>query len=129
MLYEFHALQNEKHPGTVHATYMIYGVKRTAQVNGHSSNNDDVEMTSSPPVAPEPAEEVPQTTLSLVTEENISGMAQLFRIPVSGQSADILQMCFRNMRALRPSISTAWVHLQSRYSLYCGNCCDLHVLT
>lgn len=78
MLYEFHTLQNEKRPGTVHATYMIYGVKRTAQANGHSSHDDDVEMTSSPPLALEPAEEVPQTTLSLVTEDQLSGMAQAF---------------------------------------------------
>lgn len=74
MLYEFHTTQNAKHPNTVHATYMIYGVKSTAQTNGHSSNDDDVEMTSSPPVASMLAEEVPLSTLSLVTEEHLSGI-------------------------------------------------------
>lgn len=78
MLYEFHSTQNQKHPGTVHATYMIFGVKRASPANGHSNADGDVEMTSSPPVAPTEVEEVPVATLSLVSEENLIGVP-LFR--------------------------------------------------
>lgn len=74
MLYDFHSWQNGKKAGTVHATYLIYGTKQNAQVNGHSQQDGDVEMTSSPPESAPQAEEVPLVTLSLVAEENLSGM-------------------------------------------------------
>lgn len=73
MLYDFHAWQNDKHSGAVHATYMVYGVKKVAQANGHSQQDADVEMTSSPPEIEEAIEEVPVTTLSLVAEESLKG--------------------------------------------------------
>lgn len=111
MLYEFHTAQNEKHPGTVHATYMVYGTKKVSHTNGHSSNDGDVEMTSSPPVPQLLAEDIPLTTLSLVAEENLSGMLCLsFRIRCShGRTDVLLQMCFPSMRALHPSMFSAWV--------------------
>ncbi|KUI55114.1 DNA polymerase delta subunit 3 [Cytospora mali] len=71
MLYDFHAWQNNKRSGAVHATYMVYGIKKAAQTNGHSQHDGDVEMTSSPPEVGEAAEEVPVMTLSLVAEENL----------------------------------------------------------
>ncbi|ROW05595.1 hypothetical protein VSDG_00282 [Cytospora chrysosperma] len=71
MLYDFHAWQNDKRPGAVHATYMVYGVRKAAQANGHSQQDGDVEMTSSPPEIDEAMEEVPVTTLSLVPEESL----------------------------------------------------------
>lgn len=73
MLFDFHSSQNQKSPGAAHATYMIYGSKNADQANGHSQNDGDVEMTSSPPVAASLAEEVPLTTLSLVAEESLNG--------------------------------------------------------
>lgn len=73
MLYDFHAWQNDKRSGAVHATYMVYGVRKAAQANGHSQQDGDVEMTSSPPEIDEAMEEVPVTTLSLVPEESLKG--------------------------------------------------------
>lgn len=73
MLYEFHSWQNGKKSGTVHATYMIYGIKKTLQTNGHSQQDEDVEMTSSPPESAPQAEQVPLVTLSLVAEGNLTG--------------------------------------------------------
>lgn len=73
MLYDFHAWQNDKRSGAVHATYMVYGAKKSAQANGHSQQDGDVEMTSSAPEGEEAMEEVPVTTLSLVAEESLKG--------------------------------------------------------
>lgn len=73
MLYDYHSWQNGKKPGTVHATYMIYGIKKSAQANGHSQRDEDVEMASSPPEPAPQAEEVPLKTLSLVAEDNLGG--------------------------------------------------------
>lgn len=74
MLFDFHNSQNEKRAGTVHATYMIYGTKKAAHTNGHTQHGDDVEMTSSPPEAVPITEEGPLITLSLVAEENLTGV-------------------------------------------------------
>lgn len=74
MLYDFHTWQNGRKSGTVHATYMVYGIKQTIQANGHSQHGQDVEMTSSPPESAPQAEEVPLVTLSLVAEESLSGV-------------------------------------------------------
>lgn len=73
MLYDFHSWQNGKKSGAVHATYMIYGTKRTSRTNGHSQQSEDVEMTSSPPESGPQAEQVPLSTLSLVAEDNLGG--------------------------------------------------------
>lgn len=73
MLCGFHAWQNDKRPGAVHATYMVYGVKTMAYANGHSQHDGDVEMTSSSPDVEGAAEEVPVMTLSVVAEESLDG--------------------------------------------------------
>lgn len=52
---------------------MIYGTKKVSHANGHTQHDDDVEMTSSPPEAVSTMEEAPLMTLSLVTEENLTG--------------------------------------------------------
>lgn len=70
MLYEFHTLQNGKRSGSVHATYMLYGIRKTGQTNGHSQQDGDVEMMSSPPVD-STMDGGPVTTLSIVAEENL----------------------------------------------------------
>ncbi|KAK7748920.1 CDC27 protein [Cytospora paraplurivora] len=57
MLYGFHAWQNDKRSGTVHATYMVYGAKKVAHANGHSQQDGDVEMSSSSPDVEGAAEE------------------------------------------------------------------------
>lgn len=76
MLYDFHSWQNGKRAGAVHATYMIYGIKKPAQTNGHSQQDEDVEMASSPPELAPHADRVALTTLSLVAEESLGGTRQ-----------------------------------------------------
>ncbi|KAK0745033.1 DNA polymerase subunit Cdc27 [Apiosordaria backusii] len=63
MLYEFHRSQNAKRPGSVHATYLIYGVKH----NSNSQNGADEEM----PDAGSVTDVVPVFDLCLVTEEKL----------------------------------------------------------
>ncbi len=52
MLYEFHRQQNGKKPGTIHATYLISGTKRSEEStppNGTpKKDGDDEYMQSSP---------------------------------------------------------------------------------
>ncbi|MCJ1437151.1 hypothetical protein MMC27_006536 [Xylographa pallens] len=50
MLYDFHARQNAKKPGSIHATYLVSGVQSTkAIVNSNVTEvNEDVHMQSSP---------------------------------------------------------------------------------
>ncbi|KAI1748440.1 DNA polymerase subunit Cdc27 [Xylaria castorea] len=69
MLYDFHKWQNDKRPGTLHATYIIYGTKSTpAQPDG------DVEMTdsqTSEDIDAPFSDLVPIYTLSLVSQEQL----------------------------------------------------------
>src|SRR5690349_6046331 len=69
MLYEFHLSQNAKRPGTVHATYLVYGVKKGGNIP--KGANEDVEMASSPPYAESVTEVVQSYALSLITEESL----------------------------------------------------------
>lgn len=73
MLHEFHGLQNKKQPGSVHATYMLYGTRKTVQANGPTKSDEDVEMSSSPPEPSPLLEETPVMVLSLVPEESLKG--------------------------------------------------------
>ncbi|KAL7629756.1 CDC27 protein [Parahypoxylon ruwenzoriense] len=72
MLYEFHKWQNDKRPGTLHATYLVYGImKPVEKANGQ---DDDVDMTDSQHSEDMPvsfSDEVPTYTLSLVKEEKL----------------------------------------------------------
>ncbi|KAK5132294.1 hypothetical protein LTR08_009202 [Meristemomyces frigidus] len=85
MLYEFHRKQNAKKPGSVHATYLITGIRREqtpAQTNGVHSQKDgeDTVMQSSPPLpessapVPEESAEEPVVVRSvlLVKEEHLA---------------------------------------------------------
>jgi DNA polymerase delta subunit 3 len=77
MLYEFHTWQNGKRSGSVHATYMLYGIRKNAQTNGHSQQDGDVEMTSSPPELGSAVDDGPVITLSLVAEASLKGWTGL----------------------------------------------------
>ena len=72
MLYDFYKSQNDRKPGTIHATYMVYGVaKSTAQ-----QQDGDVEMTDSQPSEDGHgpySDQVLTQTLSLVKEEQLQG--------------------------------------------------------
>jgi DNA polymerase delta subunit 3 len=82
MLYDFHASQNAKRPHSVHATYLVSGVKKVGKAPA-----DDVPMTSSPfPTSyrdqsdDQSATEIPIRTVTLVREEELEGMTGLERI-------------------------------------------------
>ncbi|TLD24169.1 hypothetical protein PspLS_06770 [Pyricularia sp. CBS 133598] len=72
MLYEFHKSQNERKPGTIHATYLVYGVKPNEDLpHGRSQPDGDIEMASSMPEVEENSEQVPVFTVTLVKEEDL----------------------------------------------------------
>ncbi|KAI8631923.1 hypothetical protein F5Y19DRAFT_472809 [Xylariaceae sp. FL1651] len=69
MLYDFHKSQNDKRPGTLHATYLIYGTQKRPE-----NQDEDVEMTDSQmsdDVHSPYSDLVPTHTLSLVKEEQL----------------------------------------------------------
>lgn len=68
MLYDFHKWQNAMTQGKVHATYLIFGIKKPEVLEA-----GDVEMTDSAPEGSQPSEEVFTQTLALVPEERLSG--------------------------------------------------------
>ncbi|KAK1971032.1 hypothetical protein LY78DRAFT_734838 [Colletotrichum sublineola] len=67
MLYEFHRSQNGMRPGTVHATYLVYGIQKVAEVQ----EDGDVEMISSPPDAEPLSDEVITHSLTLVPGDRL----------------------------------------------------------
>ncbi|KAI1373274.1 DNA polymerase subunit Cdc27 [Hypoxylon crocopeplum] len=72
MLYEFHKWQNDKRPGSLHATYLVYGIKK--RMEKASEQDGDVEMTdsqNSEDMHVPFSDEVPTYTLSLVKEEQL----------------------------------------------------------
>ncbi|RYC54544.1 hypothetical protein CHU98_g11662 [Xylaria longipes] len=74
MLYDFHKWQNDKRPGTLHATYIIYGTK-----NRPPQPDEDVEMTDSQmseDVDAPFSDLVPTYTLSLVSQEQLEGESE-----------------------------------------------------
>lgn len=74
MLYDFHKSQNDKRPGSLHATYLVYGTKK-APVKVEESDGD-VKMTdsqSSEEMHVPFSDEVPTYTLSIVKEEQLQG--------------------------------------------------------
>ncbi|KAH8594485.1 DNA polymerase subunit Cdc27 [Bisporella sp. PMI_857] len=81
MLFEFHRQQNAKKPGTVHATYLLSGLKQEEREPTPTpiikKDGEDDYMQSSPFMSssmPQPVEEpisIPITTVALVREENL----------------------------------------------------------
>lgn len=84
MLFEFHRQQNVKKPGTVHATYLVAGVKRQSvatTTNGNTvKDGEDEYMQNSPfksspiPNQDELVEDSPVFSITLVREEDLEGM-------------------------------------------------------
>ena len=73
MLYDFHQSENSKKPGTVHATYLVYGTKNDRKPQTRTGEDGDVEMASSFPETDSIADIVPTYSLSLVPEEQLKG--------------------------------------------------------
>lgn len=96
MLYEFHLSQNAKRPGTVHATYLVYGVKSGGNIR--KGANEDVEMASSPPYAESVTEVVQSYALSLVAEENLkdalAGYEEVSSIHVYSVAPHATKVCY-----------------------------------
>ncbi|KIW64478.1 hypothetical protein PV04_09407 [Phialophora macrospora] len=102
MLYEFYELQNGKKPGSVHATYLLSGIKKrpaltltsNGTTNGHKLHFDpDDHIPSSPPpftssmlepsqqsnqAEEEEAKQVPVRTVSLVKEDVLEGLKEQY---------------------------------------------------
>jgi DNA polymerase delta subunit 3 len=80
MLYDFHKWQNGKRPGSVHATYLVYGTKKDEQASTQPqpTQDDDVDMMSSIPEPEEDDDMVPVWTLSLVPEDRLKGPSALW---------------------------------------------------
>lgn len=76
MLYDFHRSQNAKRPGAVHATYLVYGIKKAVDgpLTTQNGGDGDVDMTSSAPEVESLTETVPTFTLSLAPEEKLQGV-------------------------------------------------------
>lgn len=72
MLYEFHKSQNERKPDSIHATYLVYGVKPSDEpLQDNIEQDGDVEMTSSMPEPELHSEQIPVLTVTLVKEESL----------------------------------------------------------
>ncbi|KAK0636893.1 DNA polymerase subunit Cdc27 [Bombardia bombarda] len=73
MLYDFYKSQNDRRPGAVHATYLVYGVQKGAGISRSwkSSADGDVEMASSLPEVDPIDDPVSTYTLSLVQEDRL----------------------------------------------------------
>ena len=84
MLFEFHRQQNGKKPGTVHATYLVAGIRHrqdfTMAPRASLRDGEDENMQSSPfqssPMhqMDESVEECPVLFIALVREENLNGL-------------------------------------------------------
>ena len=117
MLYDFHRNQNAKKPGTIHATYLISGTKRSQKATltpgGIKKDGEDDYMQSSPFMGsfmPQPDE---GTRRKLCFEHNI-GQRREFRrsIHPSPILPDSILSSFRNKISIRANF--LYTHLQSR---------------
>ncbi|KAI1653538.1 DNA polymerase subunit Cdc27 [Daldinia decipiens] len=75
MLYDFHKWQNDKRPGSLHATYLVYGTKKVAVKTEESDG--DVKMTDSQSLGEMHvpfSDEVSTYTLSIVKEEQLQDL-------------------------------------------------------
>lgn len=71
MLYDFHKTQSTKEPGSVYATYLLYGIKKS--IHHQNGNAMDIDLPSSLPDAdPVDDDDVPSYTLALVQEDRLA---------------------------------------------------------
>jgi len=82
MLYDFHRSQNARKPGSVHATYLLYGTASANPIPAEESQKDgeDTNMQSSPfmsssmPQEESIHESPPLKVVTLAREEDLEGM-------------------------------------------------------
>ncbi|CCC08290.1 hypothetical protein SMACR_01838 [Sordaria macrospora] len=71
MLHDFHKTQSTKKPGSVYATYLLYGIKKS--IHHQNGNAMDIDLPSSLPDAdPVDDDDVPSYTLALVQEDRLA---------------------------------------------------------
>lgn len=101
MLYEFHTHENKKKPGSVHATYLLYGTQtaKSSPTNGASQQDgEDISMTSSPfmsssmPQDEDMLEEPPVKVMTVVREENLEGVASARHSLTHRLNAEVWQL-------------------------------------
>lgn len=79
MLYDFHKWQNDRRPGTLHATYLVYGTQMKKP--DQAEQDGDVEMTDvTSETGQNFSDEVLTHALTLVKEEQLQGE---LRVPAS----------------------------------------------
>ncbi|KAK3944804.1 hypothetical protein QBC46DRAFT_455861 [Diplogelasinospora grovesii] len=71
MLFDFHRTENQKRPGSVHATYLVYGIRRSDRTSSQQSEDGDIDMMNVPPNGEALSETVPTSTLTLVEEGDL----------------------------------------------------------
>lgn len=85
MLFEFHRQQNAKKPGSIHATYLLCGIRRKEETSAITveKDGDDVHMQNSPFMSSMPHMEGEQEvtavqTIILVKEEDLDKVTSSF---------------------------------------------------
>ncbi|KAK8104914.1 hypothetical protein PG999_008273 [Apiospora kogelbergensis] len=95
LLYDFHKSQNAKEPGTVHATYLVYGTRKSPDAH----DDDDVEMTDS--VSDHDVsifQAVPTQTLALIREEALEETLQQYE---EVKSIHVYSVALHHMRDIQ----------------------------
>jgi hypothetical protein len=89
MLFDFHKTQNEKQNKSVHATYVVSGLKRQ-EVEAPAKDGDDTIMNSSPFPSSYMMSSAPQVTpgaavrtMSFAREEELQGSAHYAKMRLS----------------------------------------------
>ena len=82
MLYDFHRTQNARKPDSIHATYLLCGIRKpttTSQPNGKQQQDGDSFMSDGFPNSSMPAadeeepEQIRTTSFTLVAQEHLEG--------------------------------------------------------
>ncbi|PHH92389.1 hypothetical protein CDD83_7570 [Cordyceps sp. RAO-2017] len=76
ILYDFHQYQNSLRADSVHATYLLYGVK---SAKSQQEDGADVEMSSSMPEPLPRSEAILTQTLTLVREEDLEALLRQYQ--------------------------------------------------
>lgn len=107
MLYEFHRSQNGMRPGTIHATYTVYGIQKVEK----TQEDGDVEMTSSPPDVESLSDEVVTHSMTLVSGERLKG------ITISFLSPGVLKILtvFTEVLATYEDVSSFYIYSLARH--------------
>ena len=114
MLYDFHQRQTLKKPGSVHATYLVDGIKAQS-ANGRTGDGEDAYMQSTPVMSSSLSQEeteeytIPSKSIVLVREEDLQGMH--CTVPACTKKARLRNCLSREVKVCANKFSP---HLQFR---------------